>query len=321
MKRKDFSHLKIATVQDKEHYFEHEDYIAGVTPYLRGIKSTMFVQNKWRTAKIIDISLPLTNVTEVKNQLEKGIHAFQLCFNESNHNQSVSKAEWLSTFEVLLPELKLENCTFIFDLNALSQSAISTFFEISKEVQELSVFKIALFIDISNETIVNNFLSNILNHFTVLLSSQNCNSVEELTRLLLVSNTFITTAIHQGIDVDSISKRIAFSLTITNNQFETIAKLRAARWLWAKFMKHLQAKNQYSYALHIHTICQSTLDIASSVFGGAQFITSHKQLQLFFELETKITNTVDPWAGSLFIEKTTKEIAETTWQKVITKLG
>ena len=319
MKRKDFSHLKIASISEKEPYFDHEDYIAGVSPFLRGIKSTMFVQNKWRTTKIIVVPIPISSDFLIKEPFEKGYHSFQISFNENTHNHAITKSQWLATFEILLPELKSTNCTVIFDLSSLSDETITAFFEASKEAQEFIELKIALLIDISNSISFEKFLKNDSVNFSFILHFKNTNTIEELTELLFASNKIITTALLHNMTIDAISKKIAFSLNITKNQFESIAKLRAARWLWAKLMKHLNAKNQHTYALHIHTICHTDLDVSTSIFGGAQFISSNKQPQLYFELETNITNTVDPWAGSVSMERNTHEIAQKVWSNFTSK--
>ena len=191
MKRKDFSHLKIAAISEKEPYFDHEDYIAGIAPFLRGIKSTMFVQNKWRTTKIIVVPIPISSKFLIKEPFEKGYHSFQISFNENTHNHAITKSQWLATFEILLPELKSTNCTVIFDLSSLSDETITAFFEASKEAQEFIELKIALLIDISNSISFEKFLKNDSVNFSFILHFKNTNTIEELTELLFASNKII----------------------------------------------------------------------------------------------------------------------------------
>lgn len=315
MKRKDFSHLKIETIVEKDNYYDHEDYIAGVAPFLRGIKSTMFVQNKWRTNKVIDISVPLEDTSLLTEKFERGYHSFQIVFKETNNEQPIEKDKWITTFNNLLPAIKIAHCTIIFDINTLSKQSIVTFFETIEDSQELIDLKIALLIAVSNKTVTDNLTNFNWNH-SLILKSNTLNPIHELTELIQASNTFLTEGLKNGFTIDALSKKIAFSLNPSSNHFEGISKMRAARWLWSKFMNQLNAKNQQSYALHILTDCDNNTDVFTSILGGAQTITSSKQVQLFFELETKITTTVDPWAGSIFIEKRTAEITQNVWNEL-----
>ncbi|REE80514.1 methylmalonyl-CoA mutase [Lutibacter oceani] len=200
MKRKDFSKLKITVQKEKDSYFEHEDFIAGVAPNLRGINSTMYLQTPLET-KISSDSFTKENIT---------------------------------------PEI------------------------------ELSIFL--------NESL---------------------------------------RAIEKGFEakftIDTIVSELSFETKIGENHFDEIAKMRAARMLWAKLIKQFNPKNQRSFALKINAIITTSFNALPAILGGCQQITSKDTEHLIFIEETGITKTIDPWAGATYLEKRTEEITDKSW--------
>jgi len=201
MKRKDFSKLKVEVQKEKKFYFEHEDYIAGVPPYLRGIYATMYLEEplKKATAQDIPSQENTTPEIEISNFLSKSYHLIQ-------------------------------------------------------------------------------------------------NNLQENT------------------PIDTIISKLSFHTTINKNHFDEIAKMRAARILWASMIKLFNPKKQESFALNIHASIHNSTETLTAIMGGCQSITSKDMSHLFFEEETNILKTVDPWAGSYYIEKRTEDIANTAWQ-------
>lgn len=201
MKRKDFSKLKVDVQKEKDFYFEHEDYIAGVPPYLRGIHSTMYLQEPLKIT-ILD------NIPIKKNTT---------------------------------PEIEISN-------------------------------------------------------------------------FLLKSYRLIQKNLQKNLPIDTIIKKLAFQTTISENHFDEIAKMRAARTLWGSMIKLFNPKIQDLLALNIHASIHNSTDTLTAILGGCQSITSKDMSHLFFEEESSILKTVDPWAGSFYIEKRTEDIANKAWQ-------
>lgn len=200
MKRKDFSKLTVEVQNKKNFYFEHENYIAGVSPYLRGIYTTMYLQQPLKATISEEISSPENTTPEI-----------------------------------------------------------------------------------------------------------------ELSHFLTKSYRFIQNRIQENTPIDIAASQISFQTTIGENHFDEIAKMRAARVLWASMIILLSPKNQDSLALHIDTSIGNPADALTAVLGGCQSLTSKDKSFLFFEEETNILKTVDPWAGSFHLEKRTATIANNAW--------
>lgn len=201
MKRKDFSKLQITVQKEKETYFEHEEFIAGTAPFLRGIYSTMYFQKKLKTS--ISEEFPPTS---------------------SNKTPEQELADFLT----------------------------SSFNKINKGLKENST-------------------------------------------------------------VDELASSIQFSTTISNNYFDEIAKMRAARMLWTKMIKQFNPKNRDSLALNIEVSTDNSFNTSIAFLGSSQSLISKNHSYLVFEEETGITETVDPWAGSFQLEKRTEEVAFNSW--------
>ena len=156
-------------------------------------------------------------------------------------------------------------------------------------------------------------------------------------------------------DVDKFAPRLSFFWGIGMNHFMEIAKMRAARMLWAKIVKQFNPKNQKSLSLRTHcqtsgwslteqdpfnNVARTTIEAAAAVFGGTQSLHTNaldeaialptdfsariaRNTQLYLQKETEITRTVDPWAGSFYVESLTQEIAEKAWKHIeeIEELG
>ncbi|WP_434035463.1 methylmalonyl-CoA mutase family protein [Formosa sp. 4Alg 33] len=163
----------------------------------------------------------------------------------------------------------------------------------------------------------------------------------ELAVMLISANNLLKNGVDSGLKIDHIASRLSLNFGVGMNHFSDISKLRAARLLWAKVVKTYQPNNGNALALHIHckakpvsdsnsnsenAVTQATIGALTSVFGGTQSLETQtvipstlesdcldKNIQLFLQKETQITKTVDPWAGSFYIEKRTQELSEKAW--------
>ncbi|MFZ4107013.1 methylmalonyl-CoA mutase [Flavobacterium sp.] len=167
----------------------------------------------------------------------------------------------------------------------------------------------------------------------------------ELAYTLADGLEYIRTGLATGMKIDEFAPRLSFFWAIGMNHFMEIAKMRAGRMLWAKLLKQFDPKDEKSLALRTHcqtsgwslteqdpfnNIARTTIEAAAAAFGGTQSLHTNaldeaialptdfsariaRNTQIFLQEETKICKTVDPWAGSYYVETLTKEIAEKAW--------
>jgi methylmalonyl-CoA mutase len=167
----------------------------------------------------------------------------------------------------------------------------------------------------------------------------------ELAYTLADGLEYIRTGLATGMKIDEFAPRLSFFWAIGMNHFMEIAKMRAGRMLWAKLLKQFNPKDEKSLALRTHcqtsgwslteqdpfnNVARTTIEAAAAAFGGTQSLHTNaldeaialptdfsariaRNTQIFLQEETKICKTVDPWAGSYYVESLTAEIAEKAW--------
>jgi methylmalonyl-CoA mutase len=167
----------------------------------------------------------------------------------------------------------------------------------------------------------------------------------ELAYTLADGLEYIRTGLAAGMDIDTFAPRLSFFWAIGMNHFMEIAKMRAGRMLWAKLLKQFNPKDDKSLALRTHcqtsgwslteqdpfnNVARTAIEAAAAAFGGTQSLHTNaldeaialptdfsariaRNTQIFLQEETKICKTVDPWAGSYYVESLTAEIAEKAW--------
>ena len=167
----------------------------------------------------------------------------------------------------------------------------------------------------------------------------------ELAYTLADGLEYIRTGIAAGMDIDTFAPRLSFFWAIGMNHFMEIAKMRAGRMLWAKLLKQFNPKDDKSLALRTHcqtsgwslteqdpfnNVARTAIEAAAAAFGGTQSLHTNaldeaialptdfsariaRNTQIYLQEETKICKTVDPWAGSYYVESLTAEIAEKAW--------
>jgi methylmalonyl-CoA mutase len=170
----------------------------------------------------------------------------------------------------------------------------------------------------------------------------------ELAYTLADGMEYIKTGLDAGMDIDVFAPRLSFFFAIGMNHFKEIAKLRAARLLWAKIIDKFGAKNPKSYALRTHcqtsgwslteqepfnNITRTNVEAMSAILGGTQSLHTNaldeaialptefsariaRNTQLVLQKESHITKTVDPWAGSYELEKLTQELYQNAWDLI-----
>ncbi|MBB1192401.1 methylmalonyl-CoA mutase [Flavobacterium sp. SOK18b] len=170
----------------------------------------------------------------------------------------------------------------------------------------------------------------------------------ELAYTLADGLEYIRTGLATGMKIDEFAPRLSFFWAIGMNHFMEIAKMRAGRMIWAKLVKQFEPKDDKSLALRTHcqtsgwslteqdpfnNVARTCIEAAAAAFGGTQSLHTNaldeaialptdfsariaRNTQLYLQEETKITKTVDPWAGSYYVESLTHEIAENAWKLI-----
>ncbi|MHC0448050.1 methylmalonyl-CoA mutase [Flavobacterium sp. 3-218] len=170
----------------------------------------------------------------------------------------------------------------------------------------------------------------------------------ELAYTLADGLEYIRTGLSTGMTIDDFAPRLSFFWAIGMNHFMEIAKMRAGRMIWAKLLKQFNPKSDKSLALRTHcqtsgwslteqdpfnNVARTCIEASAAVFGGTQSLHTNaldeaialptdfsariaRNTQIFLQEETKITKTVDPWAGSYYVESLTNDIVEKTWKLI-----
>jgi methylmalonyl-CoA mutase cobalamin-binding domain/chain len=332
MNRKNFSALSIQTQHEKISYFEHEDFIAGTAPFLRGIEATQFLKKILTTQLLVNFSSPKKSNTFIKEHISAGYKAIILDVNTSPDKTSGILITSIDEMKLLLEGISLNELSITLTTKNAILTVLALFIAatkqlgIAKENLNLSV-NYNLKNAIINTKFQQNILESILKYSkkhlpkfsTISISAfqpSNIKTIEtELAYFLAEAYENITNCISKGMLLDAIAPKISFNCAIEDDHFLEISKMRAARFLWAKMMYQFHPKQQQSLALQIHALqnFSNYHKVLSAFLGGAQSVISNKNTVLLIENETAITKTVDPWAGSTFVEKTTEEISKNTW--------
>lgn len=170
----------------------------------------------------------------------------------------------------------------------------------------------------------------------------------ELAYTLADGLEYIRTGLSTGMTIDDFAPRLSFFWAIGMNHFMEIAKMRVGRMIWAKLLKQFNPKSDKSLALRTHcqtsgwslteqdpfnNVARTCIEASAAVFGGTQSLHTNaldeaialptdfsariaRNTQIFLQEETKITKTVDPWAGSYYVESLTNDIVEKTWKLI-----
>jgi methylmalonyl-CoA mutase len=170
----------------------------------------------------------------------------------------------------------------------------------------------------------------------------------ELAYTLADGLEYIRTGLSTGMKIDEFAPRLSFFWAIGMNHFMEIAKMRAGRMIWAKLVKQFNPKDDKSLALRTHcqtsgwsltmqdpfnNVARTTVEGLAAALGGTQSLHTNaldeaialptdfsariaRNTQIYLQEETKITKTVDPWAGSFYVESLTNEIAQNAWKLI-----
>jgi methylmalonyl-CoA mutase len=373
---------------------EHLNYAAGVPPYLRGPYSTMYVIQPWTIRQYAGFSTAEESNAFYRRNLAAGQKGLSVAFDlathrgyDSDHERvtgDVGKAgvaiDSVLDMKVLFDQIPLDQMSVSMTMNG-AVLPIMAFYIVAAEEQGVpdKLLSGTIQNDILKEFMVRNtyiyppagsmrVVGDIFRYCAERMPKFNCISVSgyhmqeagatadiELAYTLADGLEYLRTGLKAGLDVDSFAPRISFFWGIGMNQFMEIAKMRAARMLWAKLVKTFNPKNPKSLALRTHSqtsgwsltaqdpfnnVPRTCIEALAAAFGHTQSLHTNaldealalptdfsariaRNTQIYLQEETEITRVVDPWAGSYYVERLTHELMHRAWALIeeVERLG
>jgi len=366
---------------------EHLNFAAGNAPFLRGPYSTMYVQRPWTIRQYAGFSTAEDSNAFYKRNLKAGQKGLSVAFDlpthrgyDSDHERvigDVGKAgvaiDSVDDMKLLFDEIPLDQMSVSMTMNG-AVLPIMAFYIVAAQEQGVELHELSGTIqnDILKEFMVRNtyiyppdasmkIISDIFAYTSKHMPKFNSISISgyhmqeagasadiELAYTLANGLEYIRKGLETGLEIDTFAPRLSFFWGIGMNHFMEIAKLRAARMLWAKIVQKFNPKNPKSLALRTHcqtsgwslteqdpfnNVARTCIEATAAIFGGTQSLHTNaldeaialptdfsariaRNTQIYLQKEPKITKTVDPWAGSYYVEKLTAEIAEKAWSHI-----
>lgn len=373
---------------------EHLDFGAGFPPYLRGPYTTMFVRNPWTIRQYAGFSTAEESNSFYKRNLAAGQKGLSIAFDlpthrgyDSDHERvfaDVGKAgvaiDTVEDMKILFDQIPLHEISVSMTMNG-AVLPILAFYIVAAEEQGIRPEQLIGTIqnDILKEFMVRNtyiyppessmkITAAIFEYTQKRMPKFNPISISgyhiqeagatadiELAYTLANGLEYIRTGLSTGLKIDDFAPRLSFFFGIGMNHFMEIAKLRAARLIWATLVQQFNPQNPKSLALRTHcqtsgwsltmqdpynNVARTCIEAAAAIFGGTQSLHTNaldeaialpsdfsariaRNTQLYLQEETKTTKTVDPWGGSYYVESLTDELVQKTWNHIeeIEKLG
>jgi methylmalonyl-CoA mutase len=362
----------------------HLDFAAGIAPNLRGPYSTMYAIRPWTIRQYAGFSTAEESNAFYRRNLAAGQKGLSVAFDlathrgyDSDHERvigDVGKAgvaiDSVLDMKTLFDQIPLDKMSVSMTMNG-AVIPIMAFYIVAAEEQGVKPELLSGTIqnDILKEFMVRNtyiyppapsmrIISDIFEYTAEKMPKFNSISISgyhiqeaggtaeiELAYTLADGLEYIRTGLKAGLKIDEFAPRLSFFWGIGMNHFMEIAKMRAARMLWAKLIKQFNPGNPKSMALRTHSqtsgwslteqdpynnVARTYVEAMAAVFGGTQSLHTNaldeaialptdasaqiaRNTQLVIQEETEITKAVDPWGGSHYVEKLTKEIADKAW--------
>ena len=363
---------------------EHLHFAAGVPPFLRGPYSTMYVTRPWTIRQYAGFSTAEESNAFYRRNLAAGQKGLSVAFDLATHRGydsdhprvtgDVGKAgvaiDSILDMEILFDQIPLDKMSVSMTMNG-AVLPIMAFYIAAAKKQGVSLDHLSGTIqnDILKEFMVRNtyiypplpsmkIIGDIFEYTTQNMPKFNSISISgyhmqeagatadiELAYTLADGMEYIRTGLKSGLKIDEFAPRLSFFWAVGMNHFMEIAKMRAARMLWAKVIKQFNPKNPKSMALRTHSqtsgwslseqdpfnnVARTCIEAMAAGLGGTQSLHTNaldeaialptdfsariaRNTQIYIQDETQMTKAVDPWAGSYYVEYLTKEIAKKAW--------
>ncbi|MFT5714739.1 MAG: methylmalonyl-CoA mutase, partial [Flavobacterium sp.] len=366
---------------------KHLDFAAGFAPNLRGPYTTMYVRRPWTIRQYAGFSTAEESNAFYRRNLAAGQKGLSIAFDlpthrgyDSDHERvvgDVGKAgvaiDSVEDMKVLFDQIPLNEMSVSMTMNG-AVLPIMAFYIVAAEEQGVKPEQLSGTIqnDILKEFMVRNtyiyppapsmrIIADIFEYTSKRMPKFNSISISgyhmqeagatadiELAYTLADGLEYIRTGLSTGMKIDDFAPRLSFFWAIGMNHFMEIAKMRAARMIWAKLVKQFDPKDDKSLTLRTHcqtsgwslteqdpfnNVARTCIEATAAAFGGTQSLHTNaldeaialptdfsariaRNTQIYLQEETKITRTVDPWAGSYYVESLTHEIAENAWKLI-----
>ena len=368
-----------------DYTFNDINTLPGEWPYTRGPKASMYTNRPWTVRQYASFSTAEESNKFYKKNLEAGQMGLSVAFDLPTHRGydsddelvmgDVGKAgvaiDSVEDMKILFDGIPLDKMSVSMTMNGAVLPVLAAFI-VAGEEQGLDkkVLSGTIQNDILKEFMVRNtyiyppepsmrLVADIIEYTAREMPKFNsisisgyhmqeagANNVQELAFTLADGMEYVRAALSKGLAVDDFAPRLSFFFAIGTDFFMEIAKLRAARTLWAKIMKDFGATNEKSLTLRTHcqtsgvsltekdpynNIVRTSYEALSAVLGGTQSLHTNsfdeaialptefssriaRNTQLILQNETGVTNTVDPLAGSYFVEKLTEDMCSAAWK-------
>jgi methylmalonyl-CoA mutase len=372
---------------DDLYAMEHLEYAAGVAPFLRGPYSTMYAMQPWTIRQYAGFSTAEESNAFYRRNLAAGQKGLSVAFDLATHRGYDSDNERVTgdVGKAGVAIDSVEDMKILFDQIPLGQMSVSmtmngavlpimAFYIVAAAEQGIATKDLSGTIqnDILKEFMVRNtyiyppgpsmkIIGDIFRYCSERMPKFNCISISgyhmqeagasadlELGYTLADGLEYIRTGIQAGLDIDAFAPRLSFFWGIGMNHFMEIAKMRAARILWAKIIKSFHPKNPKSMALRTHSqtsgwslaaqdvfnnVPRTCVEALAAALGHTQSLHTNaldeaialptdfsariaRDTQIFLQEETGVTKVVDPWAGSYYVESLTHQLMHNAWQHI-----
>ena len=371
------------TAQDTEGGYQ-KGFAAGIAPFLRGPYSSMYVTQPWTIRQYAGFSTAEASNAFYRRNLAQGQKGLSVAFDLATHRGydsdhprvtgDVGKAgvaiDSVEDMKTLFDQIPLDQMSVSMTMNG-AVIPIMAFYIVAAEEQGVSPEKLSGTIqnDILKEFMVRNtyiyppepsmrIIADIFAYTAQKMPKFNSISISgyhiqeaggtadiELAYTLADGLEYIRAGLKVGLDIDNFAPRLSFFWGIGMNHFMEIAKMRAARMLWAKLVKQFHPKSEKSMALRTHcqtsgwslteqdpfnNIARTCIEAMAATLGGTQSLHTNaldeatalptdfsakiaRDTQLFIQNETAITKACDPWGGSYYVEYLTDQLAKRAW--------
>ncbi|GGX23458.1 methylmalonyl-CoA mutase [Aquimarina muelleri] len=379
--------IKSNYIKEDLNTIDHLNFSAGIAPYLRGPYSTMYVRRPWTIRQYAGFSTAEESNAFYRRNLAAGQKGLSVAFDLATHRGYDSDHERVfgdvgmagvaidsvEDMKVLFDQIPLDKMSVSMTMNG-AVLPIMAFYIVAAEEQGVDKKLLSGTIqnDILKEFMVRNtyvypptpsmrIIGDIFEYCSAHMPKFNPISISgyhmqeagatcdiELAYTLADGLEYIRKGLEAGMDVDAFAPRLSFFWAIGMNHFMEIAKMRAARMLWAKLIQQFNPKNPKSLMLRTHcqtsgwsltaqdpfnNVARTCIEASAAAFGGTQSLHTNaldeaialptdfsariaRNTQIYLQEETQITRTVDPWAGSYYVESLTKEIANKAWKLI-----
>ncbi len=368
--------------------FEHLDYMSGIPPFLRGPYSSMYVARPWTVRQYAGFSTAEESNAFYRRNLAQGQMGLSVAFDlathrgyDSDHERvvgDVGKAgvaiDSIEDMKILFDKIPLDKMSVSMTMNGAVLPILAFYIAAAKE-QGVSAELLSGTIqnDILKEYMVRNtyiyppqmsmkIIADIFKYTSAKMPKYNSISISgyhmqeagatadlEMAYTLADGLEYVRTGIETGLDIDTFAPRLSFFWAQGMNFFMEVAKMRAARLIWAKLIKQFNPKNPKSMSLRTHSqtsgwslteqdpynnIVRTCIEGMAAAMGHTQSLHTNsldeaialptdfsariaRNTQLFLQDETEITKVIDPWAGSYYVESLTNELLEKGWEHIL----